>query len=161
MTEFVCLDGTSIRLTANSGWGWGTYVAVPPSLGGYKDFPITGTGTKLTVDGTGIIFATDITTDMSALTGEAYHAAAFGVHVGGLDGTLAIVTLLTGLVSSTIFMEDGVGVVLDNISGNFIIGLLSPATHPSTGADPGIPVGFHTGTWAIQSNGGNTKLKSN
>lgn len=146
----VCVDSMTIRLTANNGWGWGK----PTNLGNSKDFTVSSSGKKITTNGTkNVVIASDITTAMTAITGEEYHAAAFGSHAGGSNGTLAIVTLLTGLVVSAILKNAGNGVALDNMSGNFQIGLLVPATNGVPTNDPGVPVGFHTGTWTVQNHG--------
>lgn len=170
MTEFVCLDQTVIRLTSTSGaWGFGVSVAPSaPNYGSTLDVTITATPTKLTVGGITVIKESDITTAMAA-AGDVYHSLAGGLWtnippaVGGLDGTVAGASITSGLIVSSIFSEDSNGVILDTSSGNFNITRITPALFAAV--LPAVPIPdvtpIYSGTWAVQSNGGNTKLKSN
>lgn len=175
MTELICLDGTVIRLTASAVWGWGASTISTPDFGNFIDVPITATGDKLTVDGKKVVLEINITDAMDAVADD-YHVAGIagiggGVYLNvspltaGADGSVEAVTLTTGLVPSAIFTHETNGVFLDTISGVFIIPFTLAAMFPQ----PPPPVGTAVpstltplpGTWAIQSNGGNTKLKSN
>ena len=175
MTELVCLDGTIIRLTASAIWGWGISTPSTPVFANYLDVPITATGTKLAVDGTIVILEIDIPTAMDAATDD-YHSTTGGLWFNapplstGADGVVEGVTLTTGLIPSTIFTHSSNGVILDSLSGAFTVAVKTPAKMPTippvapdtTGAPPILDlVPLYPGTWVIQSNGGNTKLKSN
>ena len=173
MTELVCVTGTVIELKADATWGWGTSTVSSPSFGNTKDVSITGTGIKLTVDTTKpVILQLDITTAMLSVT-DAYHAATGGVWANvsplsvGLDGTVAVVTITSGLTPSEILRHNTDGVILENLTGDFTIPLVVPAVFPGPPIPPptGTPVPdtllIKSGTWSIKSNGGNTKLKTN
>ena len=184
MTELVLLHNSVIRLTAQAGvWGWGASIAGPPPItyfGNYLDVTITGMGDLLTVGGKNTIIDGDITTAMDVVS-QTYHIAGTAGAGGGLylnvaplttgaDGTIEVVTLTSGLTPSTIFTHEGSGLFLDTISGNFTIPVKTPtltfaAMFPQLPPAAGTPVPSTvtplSGTWAVQSNGGNTKLKSN
>ncbi|KKN76661.1 hypothetical protein LCGC14_0368580 [marine sediment metagenome] len=175
MTQLVCLDGTVFRLTAAATWGWGASTPSTPNFANFVDISITGTGSNLTVDGTKIILEADVTSTMTTYT-DSYHIAGAagtggGVYLNvspltaGVDGTVLAVTLTSGLTLSTIFRHGTNGVILDSLTGNFSIPATVFAMFPQPPPPAGSPVPSTvtplTGTWAIQSNGGNTKLKSN
>lgn len=170
MTELVCVDGTVIELLSNSlVWGWGTSSLSVTTFGNTKDVTISGSGIRLTVDGKAVILQSDIISDMSNVT-DSYHSLTAGLWsnispaVGGLDGTVSVVTLTSGLTPSTLLKHVGNGVILDNVSGNFSIVHIIPsgvlAAPPPAVPIPDVVV-VYTGTWSIKSNGGNTKLKTN
>ena len=180
MTELILIDGAIIRLTATIAWGWGTSTISTPDFGNFIDVPITATGDKLTVDGKKVVLEIDITDAMDAVA-EKYHAAGVvgiggGVYLNvspltvGADGDVEAVTLTTGLIPSAIFTHETNGVFLETISGVFTIPIKDPsATFAAMFPQPPPPAGTAVpstltplpGTWVIQSNGGNTKLKSN
>jgi hypothetical protein len=180
MTELILVDGAVIRLTAGALWGWGVSSAPPPvsNIGNFKDVTITGTGSNLTVDGKKTVLQSDITTAMTATT-DSYHALIAALPYGlfanvapltaGLDGTLLSVTLDSGLTPSTIFRHGTNGVILDSLTGTFqvtiTVAAMAAVPPPPSGTptpDPTLATpGYHIGTWVVQSNGGNTKLKSN
>lgn len=175
MTELVCVDGTVITLTADATWGWGTSTIGVTNFGNTKDVNISGTGTNLTVGGKAVILEADITSAMSSVT-DSYHAGGTpgtggGVYLNvsplttGTDGTLASVTITSGLTPSQILRHGTNGVILENLSGNFSISMTLAANWPVPPPPVGTPVPdvtlTRTGTWSIKSNGGNTKLKSN
>lgn len=160
MTANVCVDGMEITLQAGSDWGWGSS-ASGLNLGNSMAFNVSSSGKKTTTNGSKmIIVAQDIITAMTAIVGEAYYASAFSLFGSGSDGTLQIVTLTSGLVATTKMTDQGIGVILDNVSGIFQIALLVPAQNSVPSADPGVPPGFHTGTWSITNCGQNPIVRT-
>lgn len=169
MTEFVCVHNTVLRLTSVSGtWGFGVSMPNTPVYGNTFDVTVPSTNTKLSVDGKFVISEADITTAMTAAT-SVYHSTTGGIWsntggaTGGLDGVLLVASVTSGIIISTIFREDTKGVILDTSAGDFDFVVTTPAWLAAVlPATPVIDtVTPYSGTWVVQSNGGNTKLKSN
>ncbi len=140
----VVVNGGKIRLTVGAGWFWGTGATTT-----FLDVTLTGTGSNVKSQTNNSVLWADVLTAMTATTGQVYSATAYGVHVGGADGTL-LVPVLSPATVSTKMINVAVGVLLDNATGTFTLPVGVPATNSVPSPDPVTP---KTGTWAVQDHG--------